>query len=140
MSSKHESTRIQAARLLGTLMATKEGRAYFKENNYKPGQAIVAAHYDEGISEVLHRVHKYPAPVTVAIVRDDGELLMMSMQPENHMLNAAKKRLSAGGTSTIGMLYDACASGEYNSFRLTEWDSQTRVTTMPSVKELIGSH
>lgn len=139
MSSKYRSTHIQAARLLGKLMATKEGRSYFEENGYRPGQVLVTAHYDESISDVLHRVHKHPAPVTIAIVRDSGELLMMAVTPDDAVLNGTKDALSAGGSSTIGMLYDACKSGGHRSFRLNEWEKQARATSMPSVKQLIDA-
>lgn len=137
MSSKFQSAHIRAARVLGQLMATKEGRAYFAENGYKPSQVFVTAHYDEAIIDVLERVHRHPAPVTIAIVRDSGEPLLMSLQPDEAVISEHMNALTAGGSSTIGMLYDACKAGGHKSFRLTEWDSQTRATSMPSIQKLL---
>lgn len=139
---KYQAARNEAAKALGRLMATPQGRAYFKQNDWSTGQALVTAHYDEAISDVLLRVRRCPPPVTIAVAKDDGELLMMSFGPETDAPGDMNDIVNAHGASTIGMLYDAFAvngPGSKGTFHLSDWDRNTRAVSMPSVKDLISA-
>lgn len=126
--------RLKATRLVGKLLATAQGRKFMENSGYRSGQAIVAAHYDELIRDVMKRVHSHKPPVTVALVRND-ELFMFGIAPARDI---TKKRPSlASPASTIGMLYDACIQRDGNdTFQITEWDGPTTAVAMPDVREL----
>lgn len=125
--------RIAATRLVGKLLATREGRHYLVSNGYKSGQAIVTAEYDELIKDVVPRIHSHTPPVTVALIKGD-ELCMFAVEPKGE-----KESSSASPNSTIGMLYEAsCQTTQGSSFHVTDWDRSATAVSMPSVKELLA--
>ena len=138
-NNEHQSARSMAASLVGRLMATPEGRKYFQENNYQSCQAVVTASYAETISSGLHRASRYPAPGTVAIVRNDGELLMMSMEPTDPAVESHIASMPAGSSATIGMLYDACAQqGNRATVKIGDWGPDASATALPSASRLLA--
>ncbi|NDO79132.1 hypothetical protein GKZ75_13115 [Kocuria indica] len=140
INNEYLAARFKAASLVGRLMATPEGRKYFQENNYKSGQALITADYAETISSVLHRASRHSAPVTVAIVREDGELLMMSMEPTDPAIKSHIKSMSAGSSATIGMMYDACAQqGKRATVKIGDWGPDASATALPSASRILAN-
>ncbi|MDO5618191.1 hypothetical protein [Kocuria sp.] len=138
MTEDYQAARNEAARLVGRLISQKRGRDYLAANGYRSGQAIITAHYDELISSVLDRAHRHPSPVTIAILRSSGELNMMAVGVADKDATG-NGNLDVGGSSTIGMLYDGCKSGGYQSFQLTEWEREAMAKSMPEVADLVNA-
>ena len=136
--------RVDAIRMIGKLLATSKGRQMFVENGYVSGQAIIAAHYDETIQDVLPRIRSCKPPVTVALIKE-GDLFLFTLQPSrrgslngDHHLDGVT---NADPRSTIGMLYEAIAQQDGTStFKITEWDSETTALSMPDVRPLLHMH
>lgn len=125
--------RIAVARMVGKLLASAEGRQYFRDNAYTSDQAIVTADYDELIKDVLPRIHSHKPPVTVALIKGD-ELCLFNIEPTSETLG---KFSPASANSTIGMLYEASRQPALGTtFQLTDWD-RAKATSMPSVRQLL---
>lgn len=133
------SKRAEAAKLIGQLLATEEGRKFFRENGYVSGQAIVVAHHAELIRDVMDRIHQQHPPVTVAILmdREDDPLGLVTVTPSTKA--EMQKAELASESSSIGMLYDAARQRRGKStFRFGEWFAPASASSMPSASKLLA--
>lgn len=105
-----EPARLQAAKALGRVLSTADGRAMLKINGYDPSGIIVVALESECLSDVYKRVTREVTtpPATVAIYfpqRDEVEFI--GLMPNRVDGRGGKKDLHDIHTdSTIGAVWD----------------------------------
>ncbi|WP_420097065.1 hypothetical protein [Brevibacterium sediminis] len=128
---------LQAARLLGKLLATPAGRQFFADNDYKSGMPIVACEWEDRIGEVIERAHREVPPVVLAI-RNEEDVCMMTIQPGTP--DDIEERGVAHPNSTIGMLYeDSARSKKGTTYQITAWDP-TEARAFGSASQLLASN
>lgn len=127
---------LQAARLLGRLLSTPDGRKFFADNNYESGTPIIACEWQDRISEVIDRAHQEDPPVVLAIRKDEA-LCMMTIQPGTP--TDIEDRGAAHPNSTIGMLYeDSARRKKGTTYQITAWDP-TEARAFGSAGKLLAS-
>jgi hypothetical protein len=110
--------RREAARRLGKLLATHDGREQLSQAGSI--SAIVPAAWEDTVGDVVERIFRNPPPATVAILRKD-ELVFLIVKPGNRA--AATESEQASTRATVGMLYEAVEMSDARrlTFNIDDW-------------------
>lgn len=104
---------VEAARHVGTLLATKEGRRILKGQT-----SIVPAHWDEPVGDVFERMTRYEPPALIVMVHK-GELRGITIAPSRRRRKPRHDGVSLD--STMGMLYQALDPQAVDTVKVDEW-------------------
>lgn len=118
--------RIKTARLIGSHLATRDGRQLLGRNGYESGAPIIASEWETPVEDVMGELRSASkAKQAVVAIRRGDRLYWMSVTPTT----PAEAKDKVSGASTIGMLYQAVAQS------VSPW--AVRVTSMSQARVLL---
>lgn len=123
--------RMTAARGIGRLLATAEGRAYLENAGYESGMPIIVADFDDPVGTTLDRIRVKGNAGLVVTAADSGDLLFAVFE-RHHADSTESEEVSR--FSTIGLLLRASQS-HGASFRFTLTDTKVSAKVPLSMPE-----